>query len=162
MIRKSIALLGAVSALVLGCASGPEVQEPETRPRHAKKAKRGWAAGEWHHLAFTYSTSGNFMRFYVDGVLVADTNEGHYWAPPTTGLTITIGGPISGDAAYYWLDEVRLSGRVADANEIAVLAQRLDQPRSNEVSLPLKMLNVGDSLMYEFTPATPTETGSAC
>jgi hypothetical protein len=39
---------------------------------------RGWKAGEWHHLAFVYSTAGNFMRFYVDGVLAADTNEDHY------------------------------------------------------------------------------------
>jgi len=123
---------------------------------------RGWQAGEWHHLAFTYSTAGNFMRFYVDGVLAADTNEHHYWAPPITGLTITIGGPSSGDAASYWLDEVRLSGRVADASEIAARARRLEQPRSNEVALPLNMLNVGDSLTYEFTPTTPTETGTSC
>ena len=33
-------------------------------------------------LAFTYSASQNFMRFYLDGILVADTNEGHYWPPP--------------------------------------------------------------------------------
>jgi hypothetical protein len=47
MKRKSIARLGAVSVLVLGCASAPEVQEPETSPRHAKKPKRsGWAVGE--------------------------------------------------------------------------------------------------------------------
>ncbi len=123
---------------------------------------RGWQAGEWHHLAFTYSTAGNFMRFYVDGILAADTNEHHYWAPPTTGLTITIGGPTSGEAAYYWLDETRLSGRVLDASEIAVRAHRSDQPKSNEVGLPLSVLNVGDSLTYEFTPAIPTETGIAC
>ena len=36
---------------------------------------RAWKAGEWHHLAFTFSASGNRMRFYVDGVLTGDTNE---------------------------------------------------------------------------------------
>ena len=123
---------------------------------------RGWKAGEWHHLAFTYSAAGNFMRFYVDGVLAADTNEQHYWAPPATGTDISIGGPTSGQAAHYWIDEVRLSGRVAAANEIAVRARRVDQPRSNEVWLPTDLLNSGDSLMYEFTPATPLELGTAC
>jgi hypothetical protein len=123
---------------------------------------RGWKAGEWHHLAFTYSTIGNFMRFYVDGVLAADTNEHHYWAPPSTGLTITIGGASSGAAAYYWIDEVRLSGRVADAGEIAARARRLEQPRANEVWWPTKLASVGDSLTYEFTPTTITETGAAC
>jgi hypothetical protein len=123
---------------------------------------RGWKAGEWHHLAFTYSTAGNFMRFYVDGVLAADTNEHHYWTPPITGTEISIGGPSSGEAAYYWIDEARLSGRVADADEIAVRAHRPDQPRSNEVSLPTNLLNSGDSVIYEFTPATITETGTAC
>jgi hypothetical protein len=123
---------------------------------------RGWKAGEWHHLAFTYSTVGNFMRFYVDGVLGADTNEHHYWAPPITGTEISIGGPSSGEAAYYWIDEARISGRVADADEIAVRAHRFDQPRANEVSLPTHVLNSGDSVTYEFTPATITETGTAC
>ncbi len=123
---------------------------------------RGWQAGEWHHLAFTYSTVGNFMRFYVDGVLAADTNEDHYWAPPSTGLTITLGGASSGTAAYYWIDEVRLSGRTLTADEVAIHAKRLDQARSNEVDLPSSVLNVGDSLVYEFTPATITETGTAC
>lgn len=123
---------------------------------------RGWQAGEWHHLAFTYSTAGNFMRFYVDGVLAADTNEHHYWAPPITGADISIGGPLSGEAAYYWIDEVRISGRVADADEIASRAHRLDQPRSNEVALLTNLLSIGDSVTFEFTPSTITETGTPC
>ena len=60
---------------------------------------RGWKAGEWHHLAFTYSASGNFMRFYVDGVLTADTNEGHYWPPPRHGTAVCHRRTISGQAA---------------------------------------------------------------
>jgi hypothetical protein len=128
----------------------------------SRGSMRGWNAGEWHHLAFTYSTAGNFMRFYVDGVLTADTNEHHYWAPPSTGLTITIGGASSGTAASYLLDEVRLSGRVLTPDEIVFHAKRFDQPHSNEISLALSGLSVGDSLTYVFTPTTPSETGTAC
>ena len=44
---KFILSLGAVAALVVSCASGPEVQESQGKPRRAKKAKQsGWATGE--------------------------------------------------------------------------------------------------------------------
>jgi hypothetical protein len=128
----------------------------------SKASTRAWKAGEWHHIAFTYSASGNFMRFYVDGVLTADTNEHHYWPPASDGTDFYIGGPASGEPAHYWIDEVRLSGRVADGKEIAARAQQLDAPRANEVWLPTTQLQIGDSIIYEFTPATDSETGSAC
>lgn len=79
---------------------------------------RAWQAGQWHHIVFTFSASGNFMRFYVDGVLVADTNVGHYRPPASEGGSFFVGG-LSSEAAHYWIDEVRLAGRVADAAEIA-------------------------------------------
>ena len=80
---------------------------------------RAWKAGLWHHVAFTFSASGNFMRFYLDGVLVADTNEEHYWPPSAGGDRFAVGGTLWNTAAHYGLDEVRLSGRAADAAEIA-------------------------------------------
>jgi|GEM_PF-871415 len=44
---KFIVSMGAVAALVLGCASGPEVQDSHSRPRRAKKANSsGWATGQ--------------------------------------------------------------------------------------------------------------------
>ena len=33
----------------------------------------GWKAGEFHHVMATWSASANRMRFYLDGVLTADT-----------------------------------------------------------------------------------------
>ena len=123
---------------------------------------RAWAAGEWHHLAFTYSAGGNFMRFYVDGVLAADTNEGHYWPPSAGGSDFYVGGNRWNEAAYYLLDEVRLSGRAATGDEIAARAQRLDQPRANEVWLATGSLAAGDELVYEFTPAAGAEAGTPC
>jgi hypothetical protein len=123
---------------------------------------RGWRAGQWHHVAFTFSATGNFMRFYVDGALVADTNEGHYWPPSTSGGRFAVGGTLWATAAHYWLDEVRLSGRVADANEIAARAQRTNAAGPNEVWLPTKDLAGGSALAYEFTPRANGENGASC
>ncbi len=123
---------------------------------------RHWQAGEWHHVAFTYSASGNFMRFYIDGRLVADTNEGHYWPPAATGSTFSVGGTPWNVAAHVWLDGVRISGRVADAAEIAARARRDAPAGPNEVWLATKSLTPGTSLLYEFTPAAGGQSGAAC
>ena len=123
---------------------------------------RAWQAGEWHHLAFTYSDAQDFMRFYVDGALTADTNEGHYWPPSAGGADYYLGGEWWGNAAYYLVDEVRVSGRVATSEEIAARARRLEQPRCNEVWLDTDSLDTGDSVVFEFTPSTASETGLPC
>jgi len=123
---------------------------------------RGWQAGEWHHLALTYSASGNFMRFYVDGVLAADTSAGHYWPPAEDGTEFTIGGDIWDGVAYYLLDQVRLSGRAASGEEIAARARRIESPQANEVWLSTAELTVGDSVAFAYTPATGAETGTPC
>ncbi len=121
-----------------------------------------WKAGEWHHLAFTYSASQNFMRFYVDGVLTAENNEGHYWAPDNGGSLFAVGGDFYSNAAYYWVDEVRISSRPADAAEVAARARRADAPQPNEVWLATSNLAPGTQLVFEFTPATATQTGAVC
>ncbi len=123
---------------------------------------RGWRAGQWHHIAFTYSASGNFMRFYVDGRLAADTNEGHYWPPAATGSTFSVGGTPWNTAAHAWVDQVRLSGRAADAAEIAARARRDGPAGPNEVWLPTAGLTPGTSLVYEFTPAAGGQSGAPC
>ena len=61
----------------------------------------GWKAGEWHHLAFTYSAAQNFMRFYVDGLLTAANNEGHYYPPASTGNLFAVGGNLNSSVANY-------------------------------------------------------------
>jgi hypothetical protein len=123
---------------------------------------RSWRAGQWHHLCFSYSAAGSFMRFYVDGVLAADTNEGRYVAPSAGGTQVFIGGPSWSQPALYDLDEVRLSGRVPSAQEVAARARRIDASRSNEVWLPASALAPGDSLAYEFTPRAAGENGLPC
>ena len=125
---------------------------------------RAWRAGEWHHLAFTYSASSNFMRFYVDGVLTAANNEGHYWPPDADGAVFAIGGDLStsGNPAHYWIDECRFSGRVADAEEIAARVRREDPAQPNEVWLPASQITAGDDVVFEFTPAAAAATGTPC
>jgi len=123
---------------------------------------RGWRAGEWHHLVYTYSEADGFMRFYLDGVLVADTNEGHYWAVSDGGDELFIGGDPWGAVAHYRIDEVRLSGRAAAANEIAARARRRDQPADNEVWLDASLIEAGDHVVFELTPASASEVGTPC
>lgn len=123
---------------------------------------RTWRAGAWHHLAFTFSASQNFMRFYVDGVKVAENNEGHYWAPAGDGAFFSIGGDLNGTNAHYYLDAVRISRRVTDAAELIARVNRITPMEPNEVWLPLTNINAGNSLVFEFTPVTPTQTGTVC
>jgi hypothetical protein len=122
----------------------------------------GWKAGDWHHLAFTFSSTLNIMSFYVDGVLTAANNEGHYYAPNAGGGSFAIGGDVWGNDAYYFIDELRISGRMADAAEIAARARRTDASQPNEVWLAVTNVPIGTSLVYEFTPVSVTQTGTAC
>jgi hypothetical protein len=41
----------------------------------------GWKAGEWHHLAFTYSTANGRLRIYVDGALADETDAAIQFLP---------------------------------------------------------------------------------
>ena len=129
----------------------------------AGASMRDWRAAEWHHIAYTWSASGSFMRFYVDGALVADSNEGHYWPPAMTGPAITLGSSVSGDErAHYLLDAVRISSRPLVSDVIAAEARRLSAPRPNEVWLATKGLRPGDEVVFEYTPSDGTETGAPC
>lgn len=125
---------------------------------------RGWRAGEWHHVAFTYSASANFMRFYIDGLLAAANNEGHYWPPAGDGAAFAIGGDLSssGNAAHYWIDECRFSGRVAEADEIGARSKRAAPAQPNEVWVPASQFTPGDQVIFEFTPATAAGGGIPC
>lgn len=123
---------------------------------------RAWRAGEWHHVACTFSAAGNFIRLYLDGVLVADTTQGHYTPPAADGDSFAVGGRLGGAAAHYWLDEVRLSARAADRAEIAARAQRTEPPAANEIWLPTAGLAPGVALVYEFTPAAGGESAAPC
>ncbi len=107
-----------------------------------------WHLGEWHHIVFTFSASGNSMRFYVDGVLTADTNEKHYLPPAPGGDRFYLGGTPGGAEAAYLFDEVRVWSRPMSASEIKANAARLDQPANDEVWLPLAQFSPGDAIVF--------------
>jgi hypothetical protein len=120
-----------------------------------------WKAGEWHHMAVTYSTSGGYLRFYLDGVKRGE--HASYQAPAAGGAVFTVGGS-PWHAAAFAFDEVHLSGRAAADEEIALRAERTAPIRSNESWLPVTAFGKqsGASLVYEYTPASASGTGSAC
>ncbi len=109
---------------------------------------RAWRAGEWHHVLFTWSAGGNFMRFYVDGALTADTNEKRYWAPEASADRFTLG------ADEYLLDEVRIFNRPMDTAEARLLASRSEAPRDYEAWLPVASLAAGDRLSIQSESCT--------
>ncbi len=128
---------------------------------------RSWQSGQWHHLAFTYSktspTSSGFMRFYLDGALMADSNEGHYFPPDPSGTTFSIGGYTPWDlTANYLIDDVHLTSYPIPAPEIAAHALRAEPARSNETWLSTASLVNADRLILEYTPRTASGTGAPC
>lgn len=123
---------------------------------------RYWPAGQWHHIAYTYSQSQNFMRFYLDGVLMADTNESHYWPPAAGGIKFYIGTDRWSSSAYYTIDHVRILDHATTHAEIAALAGRTAPAKPFEIKLDSTVLNSGDSVMFEFTPSNGSQTGTPC
>ncbi|HEY3836229.1 MAG TPA: LamG-like jellyroll fold domain-containing protein, partial [Bryobacteraceae bacterium] len=109
-----------------------------------------WHAGEWHHVVFTFSSSGNFMRFYLDGVLSGDTNEKHYTPPDLGSDHFYLGVSPGGQTAGYLIDEVRIWNRPMTMAEIQANSTRLDQPRNDEVWFPLAQSSPGDSIVFRF------------
>jgi len=128
----------------------------------SRASTRAWHVGEWHHLSYTFSTTGGFMRFYVDGVLTADSNERRYRLPSDAGDSVFVGGNAWGAAAHYLVDEVRIAGTVATDDEIAARSGRMGRPRANEVWLDTADLEVGDEVVFEYTPSAGGEKGDPC
>jgi len=123
---------------------------------------RGWSAGQWHHVVYTYSKSQNFMRFYLDGQLTADTNEHHYWSPAAGSTTFVIGADKGGANAYYSIDAVRILGRAADSDEVAVWANRTEAPKAFEARLDSVGLTANSLISFQFTPSNGSQTGASC
>ena len=118
---------------------------------------RDWAAGEWHHLAFTWSASANRMKMFVDGALTADTNEGRYPLRPPPARPFHR-RPGAGEASYYLIDEVRISGDALSGEQVRADAVRQTPFADNELFLPLGGRPAGDRISLEWT----TAAGDVC
>src|SRR5262249_12485972 len=82
----------------------------------------GWKAGEWHHLAATWSESGRRLALYVDGRLADSTDKGIVLGPPSQAdfwLGSGQGGANAADAVF---DELRVSKIARSAEEIKASA----------------------------------------
>ncbi|MGD0047522.1 MAG: LamG-like jellyroll fold domain-containing protein [Bryobacteraceae bacterium] len=101
-----------------------------------------WKAGEWHHVALTYSTAQSRLRLYIDGVLAAEGDAAIQF--PTSGSgSFTIGGDSFGHASAFTIDEVRISNDEKPAPIIAYDAGRTSPFANDEVYLSLAGVSPG-------------------
>lgn len=92
----------------------------------------GWRAGEWHHLAVTWSASANHMAVYYD---CTSSSTGTFSALNGIANTFQLGSDATGRTIDASLDDVRLSRRALTADEIAAICR--DRPLPHEkVTLP--------------------------
>lgn len=116
-------------------------------------APPAWLAGEWHHLAATWSASADHLALYYDCVLVA---EGDF--PTLTGNAdyFTLGSAESWGEMDAVFDDVRLSRRALSVDEIAAECGRGGPAPNDEVVLPPGLVAVGDVVTFELTPCDTT------
>ena len=84
---------------------------------------RGWKAGTWHHIAFTYSSRAGRQRFYVDGVMTAEV-KGPMPAPDPGAGSFTVGCDPYGDWTGFAVDELEISSGEKSSSEIRSSAFR--------------------------------------
>lgn len=101
-----------------------------------------WRAGEWHHLALTYSTSQGRLRLYVDGAQ-AQESDAKIQFPAVSPNTFTIAGDVSGHESAFAVDEVRITSDEMPAAAIAYDATRATPFAHDEVYLPLASVSPG-------------------
>ena len=102
----------------------------------------GWKAGDWHHIAATFSASANYIRFYLDGVKIADSNS--YVSPSASGASFQIG------STAFVIDELRISKVALTDAAVAYDATHSAPLVDNEVVLPLSGVAHGQ-LNYSVT-----------
>ena len=113
----------------------------------------GWQAGEWHHLAATWSASANRLAVYYDCMLGA---EGDFPALTGSASSFNLGGAGDWGVMDAAFDDVRLSRRALNASEIAATCSRDGPAPNDEVILLPGQTAVGDVVTFELTPCDDT------
>lgn len=90
-----------------------------------------WRAGEWHHLAVTWSGSANRIAVYYD---CSQTAVGDYRALSGIANTFHLGSDAEGRTIDAALDDVRLSRRALTANEVAAVCRDRPVPHDRIIS----------------------------
>jgi uncharacterized protein (TIGR03437 family) len=101
-----------------------------------------WKAGDWHHLAFTYSTTQGRVRLYIDGALVIENNTS-IQLPANGSSNFTVGSDSFGNASHFLIDELRISSSEASPAQIQYDVSRATFFANNEVVLSLDGLAPG-------------------
>lgn len=102
-----------------------------------------WKAGDWHHIAFTYSAAQERQRFYLDGVLIFE-HRGAMPAPGAGGSSFTVNSDLPfGNASAFLLDELRISNDEKSPAIIQYNAKRSSPFANNEVYLSMNGVSPG-------------------
>lgn len=120
----------------------------------------GWQAGEWHHLAATWSASANQLAVYYDCVLAA-TDYNHFPALAGTANTFNLGSGSNWGVMDATLDDVRVSRRALTASEIGAICSRGYPAPNDEVTLSPGRTAIGDVVTFELIPCDDTGTCGA-
>ncbi|MGH9767045.1 MAG: putative glycoside hydrolase [Blastocatellia bacterium] len=119
-----------------------------------------WKAGDWHHIAFTYSAAEGRQRLYLDGVLITE-HRGAMPAPGAGGSSFTVDSDLFGNSSAFLLDELRISNDEKSPAIIQYSAKRSSPFANNEVYLSMNGVSPGQ-LTYSVTgcgAASYTYTG---
>jgi uncharacterized protein (TIGR03437 family) len=106
-------------------------------------------AGAWHHVAFTYSKTGQRLRFYLDGSLISE-NDATFSLPASGGTSFTVDSDSDGNASAFLVDDLRISSDEETAAQIQYDARRSTPFADHEVLLPLAGVSSGQ-LNYSVT-----------
>ena len=115
----------------------------------AGQSALAWKARNWHHLAFTYSTTQGRVRWYVDGLLVSEY-ETAIQISAAGETSFMVGSDAFGHASTFLIDELRISNNEATSAQILNDATRPNPFGDNEVMLSLSGLSA-DQLTYSVT-----------
>jgi hypothetical protein len=116
-----------------------------------------WRAGEWHHVAATWSSSAQRLNLYYDCVQAAEGLS--FPALNGSAELFYLGSKGAwGEAPDASFDDVRLSRRALSAAEIAASCSKSAPFSNDELIWTSGPLKVGDALTLEVTPCNKSNT----
>ncbi len=108
-----------------------------------------WKANEWHLVTATWSAIADRQAIYYDCILQDEANF-----PEMNGSAqeFYLGSDEEVASIDGNIDDVRLSRRALNEEEVAEACSRPGPAPNDEVILPANQLSAGDQITYEYTP----------
>jgi uncharacterized protein (TIGR03437 family) len=110
-----------------------------------------WKAGEWHHVALTYSVGQKRVRLYLDGGLILEKNA--TIPMPASNGSFSVASDPFGKASWFVVDEMRISSAEKTAQDINTDAKRTGPFGNNEIRIGLNSIPAGQ-VGYQVSGAT--------